>query len=109
VSGLRVTAFHILSMMHGQNHKNSSVASSWHFISTYYRRCTVKTIKIHLLHLVCILFPHIIDVARSKPHQMRLIFKKVFPKIVPFIRQCEKYGRMRCATDDKERCELRAK
>ena len=23
--------------------KNSSVASSWHFISTYYRRCTVKT------------------------------------------------------------------
>jgi hypothetical protein len=22
--------------------KNSSVASSWHFISTYYRRCTVK-------------------------------------------------------------------
>jgi hypothetical protein len=24
------------------NKKNSSVASSWHFISTYYRRCTVK-------------------------------------------------------------------
>jgi hypothetical protein len=23
--------------------KNSSVMSSWHFISTYYRRCTVKT------------------------------------------------------------------
>ena len=23
--------------------KNSSVASVWHFISTYYRRCTVKT------------------------------------------------------------------
>ena len=23
--------------------KKSSVASSWHFISTYYRRCTVKT------------------------------------------------------------------
>jgi C4-type Zn-finger protein len=23
--------------------KNSSVVSSWHFISTYYRRCTVKT------------------------------------------------------------------
>jgi hypothetical protein len=23
--------------------KNSSVASSWHFISTYYRRCTVET------------------------------------------------------------------
>jgi hypothetical protein len=27
------------------------------------------TIKIHLLHLVGILFPHIIDDARSKPHQ----------------------------------------
>jgi uncharacterized protein YqfA (UPF0365 family) len=26
-------------------------------------------IKIHLLHLVGILFPHIIDDARSKPHQ----------------------------------------
>jgi hypothetical protein len=25
------------------NKKNSSVASSWHFISTYYRRCTVKS------------------------------------------------------------------
>ena len=29
--------------------KNSSVASSWHFISTYYRRCTVKTTS----NLVC--------------------------------------------------------
>ena len=31
--------------------KNSSVASSWHFISTYYRRCTVKTTSnIHAFH-----------------------------------------------------------
>jgi hypothetical protein len=29
-----------------------------------------SAIKIHLLHLVCILFPHIIDDARSKPHQI---------------------------------------
>ena len=28
-----------------------------------------SAIKIHLLHLVGILFPHIIDDARSKPHQ----------------------------------------
>ena len=28
-------------------------------------------IKIHLLHLVVILFPHIIDDARSKPHQTK--------------------------------------
>jgi hypothetical protein len=31
--------------------KNSSVASSWHFISTYYRRCTVKTTSNHILFL----------------------------------------------------------
>jgi hypothetical protein len=30
-------------------------------------------IKIHLLHLVGILFPHIIDDARSKPHQIKII------------------------------------
>jgi hypothetical protein len=30
-------------------------------------------IKIHLLHLVGILFPHIIDDARSKPHQLFVI------------------------------------
>jgi hypothetical protein len=29
-----------------------------------------SAIKIHLLHLVGILFPHIIDDARSKPHQI---------------------------------------
>jgi hypothetical protein len=28
-----------------------------------------SAIKIHLLHLVGILFPHIIEDARSKPHQ----------------------------------------
>jgi hypothetical protein len=31
---------------------------------------TQPAIKTHLLHLVGILFPHIIDDARSKPHQM---------------------------------------
>jgi hypothetical protein len=30
-----------------------------------------SAIKIHLLHLVGILFPHIIDDARSKSHQTR--------------------------------------
>jgi hypothetical protein len=29
-----------------------------------------SAIKIHLLHLVGILFPHIMDDARSKPHQI---------------------------------------
>jgi hypothetical protein len=29
-------------------------------------------IKIHLLHLVGILFPHNIDDARSKPHQIKI-------------------------------------
>jgi hypothetical protein len=32
-----------------------------------------SAIKIHLLHLVGILFPHNIDDARSKPHQMHSI------------------------------------
>jgi hypothetical protein len=36
-------------------------------------------IKIHLLHLVGILFPHIIDDARSKPHQS---FKKLNEKSI---------------------------
>jgi hypothetical protein len=30
----------------------------------------ISAIKIHLLHLVGILFPHNIDDARSKPHQI---------------------------------------
>jgi hypothetical protein len=30
----------------------------------------LQAIKTHLLHLVGILFPHIIDDARSKPHQV---------------------------------------
>jgi hypothetical protein len=34
--------------------KNSSVASSWHFISTYYRRCTVKTTSNHRRKSECI-------------------------------------------------------
>jgi hypothetical protein len=32
-----------------------------------------SAIKIHLLHLVGILFPHIIDNARSKPHQIYIL------------------------------------
>jgi hypothetical protein len=31
-----------------------------------------SAIKIHLLHLVGILFPHIIDDAQSKPHQIKI-------------------------------------
>jgi hypothetical protein len=31
--------------------KNSPVASSWHFISTYYWRCTVKTTSNHIPYL----------------------------------------------------------
>jgi hypothetical protein len=32
-------------------------------------------IKTHLLHLVGILFPHIIDDAQSKPHQISQVLK----------------------------------
>jgi hypothetical protein len=34
-------------------------------------------IKIHLLHLVGILFPHIIDDARSKPHKKSRLKLKI--------------------------------
>jgi hypothetical protein len=37
-----------------------------------------SAIKIHLLHLVGILFPHIIDDARSKPHQSFNNFNLLF-------------------------------
>ena len=37
-------------------------------------------LRVHLLHLVGILFPHIIDDARSKPHQMHSILFSLFSK-----------------------------
>jgi hypothetical protein len=54
--------------------KNSSVASSWHFISTYYRRCTVKPTsnnKVYFLLLVhkfsdynCMFRPFLVAIIR---------------------------------------------
>jgi hypothetical protein len=37
-----------------------------------------SAIKIHLLHLVGILFPHIIEDARSKPHQKCLLITQLY-------------------------------
>ena len=39
--------------------KNSSVASSWHFISTYYRWCTVKTTsKLFIVNIYSNIYSH---------------------------------------------------
>jgi hypothetical protein len=35
--------------------KNSSVASSWHFISTYYRKCTVKATSNEKVRYFCLI------------------------------------------------------
>jgi hypothetical protein len=50
----------------------------------------------HLLHLVGILFPHIIDDARSKPHQIHIVFC-IPVKLVRLIKMClnETYYRIR--------------
>jgi hypothetical protein len=42
-----------------------------HLYAHHQEQTIRSAIKIHLLHLVGILFPHIIDDARSKPHQIQ--------------------------------------
>ena len=41
-----------------------------------------------------------VDKTCTENHNTHFIFNYIFPKIVPFMRQCGKYGGAREATDD---------
>jgi hypothetical protein len=54
------------------------LSSSWwwaKWCTKHVEQAIRSAIKAHLLHLVGVLFPHIIDNARSKPHQIFMWFK----------------------------------
>jgi hypothetical protein len=52
-----------------------------HVSGTFMPIIRSSRVSIHLLHLVGILFPHIIDDVRSKPHQMCFYYKSLTEKV----------------------------